>query len=63
MLKNRYKQAPNNSKLLCKYDLLNKVNFHKYIDDIPYLLVLIELQNGNIIGGFSFSPFNKNIKG
>ena len=54
---------PINSRLLCRHDQFNKTNFHKYIDNIPHLLVLFQLNNDKIIGGFSLSPFCKNAKG
>lgn len=63
MLANRYKQEPRCSKLLCRLDPLNKTNFHRYIDNTPNLLMLVELKNGKILGGFSLTPFYKNVKG
>ena len=63
ILNNRYHNQVINSKLLCKLDPLNKTNIHKYIDNVPYLMILIKLKNGRILGGFSLSPFVKNSKG
>jgi hypothetical protein len=36
-----------------------KPNFHAYIDDKPNILAIAQLQNGNIIGGYSVYPFSK----
>lgn len=39
--------------LLYRYDPLNKVGVHKYIDNFPNFVMLLKLQNGWICGGFS----------
>lgn len=62
-LNNRYKKLVTFSKLLCKLDPLNKTNFHKYIDGIPHILVLVQLKNGGILAAFSLSPFISGSKG
>lgn len=47
------------TRLIYRYDTLNRVNFHKYIDNHDQLVVLIKLENGNVLGAWcegSFSP-------
>lgn len=44
------------TKLIYKYDQLNKVNFHKYIDDHPNICLVLKLKNGRLIAGFTQSP-------
>jgi len=45
------------SHLLYKLDLLNKTNFHNYVDGHECILLIIKSLKGNIIGGYSESPF------
>ena len=50
------------TRLLCKYDPLNAINLpainiHKYIDNVPCILALGKLKNGQVVAGFSISPF------
>jgi hypothetical protein len=39
---------------------LNK-NIHQFIDDIPNILLLVKMKNGQIIGGFSERAMTKGI--
>jgi hypothetical protein len=59
-LKNK---RPTSSKLLCRLDPLNKINFHKYLDRHPNILAIAELRNGLIVAGFSSDPFIPNTRG
>lgn len=43
--------------LIYQYDPLNKVNFHKYIDNHTHIVVLIKLKNGWTCGGYSEGGF------
>lgn len=45
------------SKLIYKFDPLNKTNFHQYIDQIPNILVIIKLQNGFLTAAYSEGAF------
>ncbi len=45
---------------LYKFDPQNPTSFHKYIDENPFIVIFVELKNGNIVGGFSEEPFKKN---
>lgn len=45
------------SKLIYKYDALNKVNFHKYIDNKSQIVVIVKLKNGKIVGAWSEGSF------
>lgn len=38
-------------------DPLNRINFHKYIDGKPQIVLLIKLQNGYVLGAWSEGPF------
>jgi hypothetical protein len=54
------------TKLLCQYDSLSKVNFHKYIDGIKNIVVIIETLNRYMLAGFtedSFKPSGEPSKG
>lgn len=44
------------TKLLYSFDLMNTVNYHKYIDEHPNICVVIRLKNLQLIAGFSVSP-------
>jgi hypothetical protein len=55
-IRDRYKRVPTNSKLLCRYDPLSNVNFHRYIEAVPHVLVLALAVNGNIIASFIPEP-------
>ena len=39
------------TKLLYKHDPLNKTNFHKYIDNVESILVVVQTKSA-IVGGF-----------
>ncbi len=39
--------------MIYKYDTINPINFHNYIDRKSNLLLVIKLVNGYVIGGFS----------
>jgi hypothetical protein len=56
-LENRYRQRVVATKLLYRFDDLNRVNFHKYVDNHPNILTIVKLANGRIIVGFSDQPF------
>jgi hypothetical protein len=45
--------------LIYKYDPLNSVNFHHYIDEHPNFCIIIRLKNERIIAGFSVSPLSE----
>jgi hypothetical protein len=47
------------TKLLYRTDPLNKTNFHKYIDGKNNILLLTRLTNGYVIGGYSYTPIEK----
>ena len=36
----------------------NKVNFHLYIDKKPNIFVIVKMNNGAILGGFTVYPFD-----
>jgi hypothetical protein len=57
------KKKPTSSKLLCRLDPLNKINFHKYLDRHPNILALAQLRNGLIVAGFSSDPFIPQTRG
>lgn len=40
-------------KLVYKYDNLNTLNFHKYIDDKNDLLMISRLANEYVVGGYT----------
>lgn len=42
-----------NSKLLFKFDKINKSNFHHYIDNHPNVIVIIKTITGYFLAGFS----------
>ena len=42
---------------LCKYDLLNSTNVHRYVDNVPCILSLGRLENGRVVACFSVTPF------
>ena len=41
-----------------RYDPLNKINFHNYIDNKTDLLLVLKLVNGSILGGYSYEEVN-----
>jgi hypothetical protein len=51
------------TRLLHRWDPLNKINFHKYIDEAPHLLLLVRLKNGRIVAGYSNHPIVHGCKG
>lgn len=38
---------------LYRFDTQNPTSFHKYIDEKPFIVIVVKLKNGNIVGGFS----------
>lgn len=44
--------------LVYRYDPLNQANFHNYFDKKENLLLIVELSNGTVIGGFTTYPYN-----
>ena len=44
-------------------DVKNPINFHEYVDGVPFVLVLLKLDNGEIIGAYSEKPMDKEDKG
>ena len=47
------------SKLIYCFDPLNKVNFHRYIDSIDHLLVIIKTKYGAYTAAYSEGGFEK----
>ena len=45
------------SRLLYRYDELNKVNFHQYFDNHPHIVLLIRTENEKIIGAYCKEAF------
>ena len=48
------------TKLIYKYDTMNRVNFHKYIDDHKHIVLVIKTLYGKVIAGYSEQCFNSN---
>ena len=42
-LEDRYNSPVSHTKLICKLDPLNKINFHKYLDEVPCLMIIAHL--------------------
>jgi hypothetical protein len=53
MIELNNKQRILKTKLLYKYDKINKVNFHQYVDNHPNIILLIRTASGRLVGGFS----------
>ena len=51
------------SSLIYSLDMKNPVNFHEYIDDKENLLIIVQLENGMIVGGYGHGLFDKTYKG
>lgn len=49
-------EVPVSTRFLYKFDPSNRINFHKYIDGVPNLLLIVHLSNGTKIGGFAVDP-------
>ena len=45
------------TRLLYKFDTSNKVNFHRVIDNIPHIVVIIQLPNDYFMAGYSEGAF------
>ena len=45
------------TRLLYKFDELNKANVHKYIDNKYSIVVIIKLMNGHFLAAYSEGPF------
>ena len=39
--------------MVWKMDPLSNVNFHKYLDEHEHLLLIVELENGHRVGGYT----------
>lgn len=53
-------EVPVSTRFLYKFDP-HDTNFHKYIDGVPNLIVLVHLSNATKIGGFTVDPLVENI--
>lgn len=51
------------TRLLYRYDALNKVNFHNYIDKKPNIFLLLKLANGRVLGCYSNHAFVQGCRG
>ncbi len=47
------------TKLLYKFDPLNKTSFHHYVDGKHSILIAMRAVNGLIMGGYSHTPIEK----
>ena len=47
------------TKLVYAFDPLNTTNFHRYIDGLHNLVILIKLCNGIVLGGYSSAAIEK----
>ena len=45
------------TKLLYRYDPLNKNNFHRYFDSIEHVVIVVRLANGFVMGAWSQGSF------
>ena len=45
------------TRLIYQYDVLNRMNFHKYIDNKEQLVIVIKLVNGNVLGAWTEGSF------
>ena len=45
--------------MIYRYDKLNKINFHQYIDNISNILLILKTVDGLFIAGYSEGPFHK----
>ena len=52
------KQEIVSTELLFAADALNPTSFHKYIDNVPDIVLIVCTESENYIGGFSESPFH-----
>jgi hypothetical protein len=43
------------TKLIYKFDPINKVNFHRYIDGYMNILLIVRTSSGHFLAGFSES--------
>ena len=57
VLQNRLRTKIVSTKLIYRYDTLNKVNFHKYIDGKENLVVLVKLSNEYMLGAWTQGAF------
>ncbi len=46
------------TKLIFRDDPLNKINFHRYIDGISNLVVIVKTKKGFYIAGYTEGEFN-----
>jgi len=52
MIERQTRKRITSTMLVYRYDELNKVNFHKYIDNKEQLVVIIKLINGNVLAAW-----------
>jgi hypothetical protein len=57
VLQNRLKTRILSTKLIYRYDTLNKINFHKYIDGKENIVVIIKLANEYRLGAWTQGAF------
>ena len=48
------------TKILYKFDRVNKINFHTYVDGHRNIVLIIKAFNGSHIAAFSEDPFSPN---
>jgi hypothetical protein len=64
-LEDNVKRRIRSTKPLYRFDLKNKEPFHTYIDNIPFIVLVVKLWNGQIIAGYSkpaFVPHQANVE-
>jgi len=44
-----------------KYDTLNKISFHSYVDGVPFLCTVIRTVNDDLLAAFSVDPLRSNV--
>lgn len=44
-----------------KYDTLNKISFHSYIDGVPLLCTVVRTVNNDLLAAFSVDPLRSNV--
>jgi hypothetical protein len=62
-LEKRYNSPVCDTKLICKLDPLNKINFHRYLDGVSCLMIIAHLENQKMVAAFTLSPFLKGKRG
>lgn len=56
-LESHFRMQIKKTKLVYFFDPLNKVNFHKYIDKLDNLLVIVKTAKGAILAGYTQGSF------